>query len=382
MKGFSLMRFSTQLLSLAMLLLAISVFTGCPSSDNEQSDPIIGPVELPKTYPETAPNELSEEHLKDGWISLFDGETLYGWQDAEGLDDIAGWSVKDGMLIAGADADPIMTTSHLGDFEVSFEYRRTVGAGEPEAGAMPFDPIMCPCQGKDGEWKKKRETCVESELESGTDASSKQGRFCLIGKNVEFQSIKIRPIGSVSLFNGENLDGWKTFPELPTEASVMEDGALQLLNGSGMIETEKRYGDFIFQTEAYIAVPDINSGVFFRCIPGDKMNGYESQLNNTVNPETGLPDDCGTGGIFHRMDARKIIAEDETWFHVTILAEGPHIATWVNGIQVCYFTDDREPHANPRNGLRVEPGTIQFQGHDPTTDVRFRNIRITEMDTE
>jgi hypothetical protein len=45
---------------------------------------------------------------------------------------------------------------------------------------------------------------------------------------------------------------------------------------------------------------------------------------------------------------------------------------------VADWTDTRAPHANPRKGLRQEPGTIMLQGHDPTTDLSFRNLRIAE----
>ena len=57
-----------------------------------------------------------------------------------------------------------------------------------------------------------------------------------------------------------------------------------------------------------------------------------------------------------------------------IHADGPHIGVWVNGYQVSDWTDRRKPNKNPRRGLRLAPGTIQIQGHDPTTDISFRNI--------
>ena len=91
------------------------------------------------------------------------------------------------------------------------------------------------------------------------------------------------------------------------------------------------------------------------------------------------PEDCGTGGIFRRQDARRVVADDEAWFHKTIIADGPHMAVWVNGYQVSDWTDDREPDPNPRRGLRTESGTIQIQGHDPTTNLSFRNLQIAEM---
>ena len=51
----------------------------------------------------------------------------------------------------------------------------------------------------------------------------------------------------------------------------------------------------------------------------------------------------------------------------------------VNGYQVTDWTDHRPPHDNPRSGLRLEPGTISLQAHDPTTNLRFRNLRIAEL---
>ena len=34
---------------------------------------------------------------------------------------------------------------------------------------------------------------------------------------------------------------------------------------------------------------------------------------------------------------------------------------------------------NARNGCRLEKGPISLQGHDPTTDLSFRNIRIEDL---
>ena len=64
---------------------------------------------------------------------------------------------------------------------------------------------------------------------------------------------------------------------------------------------------------------------------------------------------------------------------MAIIAAGPDISVWVNGYQLTAWTDEREPHKNPRNGLRLDPGTLQIQGHDPTTDLLFRNFRGREL---
>jgi hypothetical protein len=41
--------------------------------------------------------------------------------------------------------------------------------------------------------------------------------------------------------------------------------------------------------------------------------------------------------------------------------------------------DQRAADPNPRKGLRLEAGTLMIQGHDPTTDLSFRNLRAAEQ---
>ena len=197
---------------------------------------------------------------------------------------------------------------------------------------------------------------------------------------VAFRNIKLRPLGLNSIFNGKNLDGWKEYPEMESKFSVTDAGEMNVKNGRGQLETADSYGDFVLQLECITHAKDLNSGIFFRCIPGDVMMGYESQIHNGFkdNDRT-QPIDHGTGGIFRRKNARSVVADDQTWFYKTLIAEGPHIATWVNGKQVCDWTDSRKPNENPRRGLRLEAGTIMIQGHDPTTDISFRDFNIGEL---
>jgi hypothetical protein len=110
------------------------------------------------------------------------------------------------------------------------------------------------------------------------------------------------------------------------------------------------------------------------------MNGYECQIHNGFkNDDRTQPVDHGTGGIFRRQPARKVVADDLEWFHLALVAEGPHMAAWVNGFQVSDWTDTRKPDANPRKGLRLEKGAVRIQGHDPTTNLSFRNLRAGEL---
>ena len=64
---------------------------------------------------------------------------------------------------------------------------------------------------------------------------------------------------------------------------------------------------------------------------------------------------------------------------MTVVAQGRHLATWVNGVQVTDWDDHRPLNDNARNGCCLNAGPISIQGHDPTTDLSFRNFRIAEL---
>ena len=197
---------------------------------------------------------------------------------------------------------------------------------------------------------------------------------------VAFRNIKLKPLGLASLFNGKDLTGWHVFPGKASVYSVTPEGNLNVKNGNGQLESEAQFADLVLQLEVFSNGKHLNSGIFFRSIPGEFWNGYESQIRNEYQDgDRTKPVDFGTGAIYRRQPARKVNADDFTWFYKTIVATGPHMAVWVNGLQVTDWTDTRAPDANPRKGLRREKGTLIIQGHDPTTDLSFRHLQAKEM---
>jgi hypothetical protein len=157
------------------------------------------------------------------------------------------------------------------------------------------------------------------------------------------------------------------------------DGSISLRGGPGYLATTNRYADFVLSIDAS-ASAGTNSGVFFRCIPGENLNGYESQIHNgTVDGNRALPADCGTGGIFRRVNARRVVADEGQWFRKVIAVCGGQISIWVNGYQVTDWSDQRPPNENPRRGRRLEAGTVMIQAHDPETQLDFKNLRVGEL---
>ena len=99
----------------------------------------------------------------------------------------------------------------------------------------------------------------------------------------------------------------------------------------------------------------------------------------TVGGDRARPEDCGTGGIFRRVNARRVVADEGQWFRKVIVVCGGQVSVWVNGYQVTDWSDQRPPNENPRRGRRLAAGTIMLQAHDPGTQVEFKNLRIVEL---
>lgn len=373
-----------------------------------------------RSVPDAPPVLLTDEELAEGWISLFDGQTLYGWKPTSAAD----WKVADGAIVVESGEPGLLcTTTQFSNYVLKLDFRSDTGANsgvflhtpsglkgaetdvESECYELniadsdnPFPTgSLVKRQKSEGDFDSTEWQSFEVAVDGGKVTVKLDGKQILeyddpspLGRGhiglqlnkgkVAFRNIKLKPLGMADIFNGKDLSGWKQYPDMPSKFTVTEEGCLNVKNGRGQLETEGQYGDFVLQLECITHARDLNSGIFFRCIPGDEMMGYECQIHNGFeNDDRNQPKDCGTGGIFRRQNARRVAADDLKWFHMTLIAEGPHMAAWVNGYQVSDWTDDREPHENPRKGLRTDPGTIMIQGHDPTTDISFRDLRIAEM---
>jgi hypothetical protein len=372
--------------------------------------------------PELLPRELLEE----GWIQLFDGQTLYGWQPIGEAE----WEVDGGVISTdGKRPGFLMTTTAWADYELQLEFRAptTTNSGVfLRTAAIPKDPAsdcyelnIAPSDnpfptgslvarqrvlngpsaspspergGGSEEWHTFRVVAwagwIIAELDGQRVADLSDPSPVRIGHiglqsnsgRVAFRNIRLRPIELSPFLATGDLSNFNTERAEQSRFDVTDDKELHVVNGPGQIETNKEFANFVLQLECKVNGDGLNSGVFFRTISSGRWVGYESQVNNVFkNGDRTKPADFGTGGIYRRQPARRIVADDREWFTKTIVADGPHMAVWVDGSQVSDWTDTRPPHESAREGLRLGPGTIAIQGHDPTTDFTFRNIRAAEL---
>ena len=95
-----------------------------PAKKETPKQPAVKPIIVDE--PETIPDLLPAEEYTTGWIRLFDGYTLFGWEQLHA----AKWNVSaEGVLTSPADADPsiLMTTVPWTDFELQLDYKLADG---------------------------------------------------------------------------------------------------------------------------------------------------------------------------------------------------------------------------------------------------------------
>src|SRR6185295_18699922 len=120
-----------------------------------------------------------------------------------------------------------------------------------------------------------------------------------------------------------DLTGWTVYPDKLSVFSVTPEGELNVKNGNGQLESQGQFADFVLQLEIISNGRELNSGIFFRSIPGEFWQGYESQIHNGfLGDDRTKPKDCGTGGFYRRQNARKVVSNDREWFHETLVVSG------------------------------------------------------------
>lgn len=351
---------------------------------------------------------ITAEAVAGGWIALFDGRSTFGWQGVA-----ENWHINEGVLKSASEpTGELITTTDFADFELRLEINAaanstgtivlrssTLGHGpivELSSAAKTLEKSTASSRvplPKD-KWCRLNVTLRgnqvtvnldDQKIEVGTIGnSSATGKIALnvATGQIKFRNVWLKPLQMKPLFNGKDLAGWTDKNANKSRYEVTPTGEIRVIGGEGQLETLRNYTNFILQLDCFVKNEGINSGVFFRAISGKfrKIKGYESQIYNRLDPNSpNTPQKYGTGGIYLHQIAREQRAHDQEWFTKTIAVTGPHMAVWVNGIQVSDWTDDRPLNDNPRLGTCLKPGVICLQAHDPTTDVLFKNLQLAEL---
>lgn len=364
---------------------------------------------------------LTAEEISEGWVSLFDGRSLYGWDVPAETD----WHVESDSIVAESGAKSLLLTPfRLDDFELRCDFhlapggnsgvflRTADGAADPatdtyelnicddhpthRTGSLVGRHVAENVPAVAGAWHSFRVHCEGPRIQVWLDGkqivdfTDQSASIRLTGRlglqmnqgRVAWRNVCVRPLRYKALLNGKGLDGWHPVPGSKADFSV-GDGLLHVAGGPGFLETDETFQDFALRVTARINGAGLNGGVFFRAMPGTEKapsNGYEMQLHNGMkNGDPTQPADHGTGAIFRRIPARRIVADETGFFTAVLIAQGDYFASWVNGYQVVSWRDTREDRENPREGRRLAGGHLSLQGHDPGTSLDFQAVDVHEF---
>lgn len=199
------------------------------------------------------------------------------------------------------------------------------------------------------------------------------------------------PSDATVLFDGSNLNAWESVKEKgPAQWKLIEDGSMEVVPGSGDIQTHQSFGNIQLHLE-FRCPTEIkgegqgrgNSGVFL-------MGLYEIQvLDNYNNPSYA---DGTVGGLYgQRPPLVNAIREPGQWNSYDILWECPvfsdgvlsrpaRITVLLNGVVVHHATDLLGPTTHKElspTESHASTGPLKLQDHGDL--VRFRDIWIRRV---
>ncbi len=197
----------------------------------------------------------------------------------------------------------------------------------------------------------------------------------------------------ITLFNGEDLNGWHN-PYEWGDAEVV-DGEIHLnADKKFFLVTDREFSDFVFEGEVKLPPGEANSGFMFRChVEPNHVYGYQAEVDGSErNWSGGLYDEGRRQWIWPSQSGRttdKKLLEYEGESHVhferpeiqaafdrdgwnryRITCNGDSIKIEVNDVLITDIHDDVDQRG---------PLAIQHHGEKGQT-YKFRNLRVKELD--
>ncbi len=193
--------------------------------------------------------------------------------------------------------------------------------------------------------------------------------LCLLAAQLTFAQ------ESITLFNGENLDGWVNHGE---EKWFVEDGELICESGPkaeyGYLSTEKFYKDFELTLE-FKQEADGNSGVFIRStFEGTKVTGWQVEVAPPGKDTGGIYESYGRGWLIKPDPEKDKALKMGEWNTMKIRVEGSEVTSWLNGVEMVHLKDEK---------IGKGEGAIALQIHDGGgIRVKWRNIQLVSLDVQ
>lgn len=174
------------------------------------------------------------------------------------------------------------------------------------------------------------------------------------------------------LFNGDDLDGWKIHG---TEKWYVEDGDLICESGPdkqyGYLSTKEFYKDFELSLD-FKQEANGNSGVFIRStVEGTIVSGWQVEVAPPGNNSGGIYESYGRGWLIKPKKEKDKALKMGEWNNLKIRVKGDQVISWINGIEMVNFKDEK---------IGKGEGSIALQIHDGGgIKVKWKNILLTKI---
>lgn len=143
-------------------------------------------------------------------------------------------------------------------------------------------------------------------------------------------------------------------------ARVDAGGDLVVDGGPGYVVVDRELRDVVVRARVFAG--DSNSGLFVRAAHpsfGLFPDGVEVQIERTGRP-------WSTGAIYG-VAASAIAVEPGAWFTLCVVVRGDDVTVAVDGKRAAQASAPRRA------------GFVAVQGHDPTTSIRLRELRVEPL---
>ena len=187
-----------------------------------------------------------------------------------------------------------------------------------------------------------------------------------------FSCIENQKLETISLFNGENLDGWIIYG---TEKWYVEDYELVCESGPdkeyGYLGTEENFDDFIL-TLQFKQENNGNSGVFFRSsVDGTKVKGWQVEVAPPGLHSGGIYESYGRGWLIKPDSAKDSVVKMGEWNSMKIKVISDEVTTSINGTEMIKIKDSI---------IGKGIGGVALQIHDGGgIKVRWKNLKIQKL---
>jgi hypothetical protein len=367
----------------------------------------------------------------DGWLLLFDGESLFGWVQP----DNPRWHVADSNLVfEGPERKLLRSTSPFGDYDLKFDFQATdadAGPGlflriskDQPPGKSGYEVWLGSADEKwpagsvvdvaksDGtrlaanQWHSVEVNASGDQLSvsvdgrkvsEGKDAKSKAGYIAFQGHpgaGLKIRNVKLKPTNLDALFDGTGMSRWKVLPEPPAkphkgikkipsmiglgggkpkEAKWNTVGnSIHAEGGRGELISSESYGDFLLQVQGRAQNPNKKDhGIAELILRADAVQwfaGYEAEIGGS-----------GSGGIKLLSGPRKAMSDDGDFVLETIVANGRHFTVWVNGYPVTDVDDKRPESSSASGGPKTSPGPIGLAKLEPDSVLDFTKVSVAAL---